>query len=358
MNILINGVGFHNKGAELMFRAIIEHFREKPQVTGLAVTCPCSDKQLARYAPCKRFESMGSSESFDFDSIHAVVDASGFAFGDQWDSVYVKNLSAKLIKFAKAGKKVILLPQAFGPFLRKDIRPLCRELFSNVDLIFPRDRISFDFIQELVSEENKLYQAPDFTNLVEGRIPNEFSYVSGRGCILPNARMMDRTSPQTAEAYLHFLEHVITTVKNKGIDLFMLFHDRDDYKVVSQLPTRILENVPKLELNDPLEIKGAIGKSLFVIGSRFHGLINAFSQNIPCLGTSWSHKYQTLFEEYGCPDFLITDLGNKKAVSEKLNFLVSITARTEIAEDIEKFSRNHKMSARNMWKKVDTFLFT
>ena len=356
MNILINGVSFRNKGAELMLRAIVDHFRDASRVTGLAVACRATSKQLEGYAPCNQFTT-DSSGALDFDSIDAVIDASGFAFSDQWPPRSVRNICRKLTNFAKAGKKVILLPQAFGPFLRKEIRPSCQELFSLSNLIFPRDRISFKFVQELVPNRNNLLQAPDFTNLVEGRLPSGSGFKPFRACILPNARMLDKTNTQIADAYLHFLEHAITAIKNKGIDLFMLFNDNRDAKVVSQLSSDVLEGVSVERLTDPVEIKSAIGASLFVVGSRFHGLVNALSQGVPSLGTSWSHKYQTLFEEYGCPDFLITDLEDNRAISEKLNFLTSTTARKQIVGKIEKFSLVHKESAKDMWSIVDTCLF-
>ena len=44
-----------------------------------------------------------------------------------------------------------------------------------------------------------------------------------------------------------------------------------------------------------------------MVASRFHSLIFALSQDIPCLAISWSHKYKELFRLFDQEKFVVED---------------------------------------------------
>ena len=48
--------------------------------------------------------------------IDLVLDASGFAYGDQWGVINLINTSNEILRLKNRGAKYIFLPQALGPF--------------------------------------------------------------------------------------------------------------------------------------------------------------------------------------------------------------------------------------------------
>jgi hypothetical protein len=48
--------------------------------------------------------------------VNVVLDAAGFAYSDQWGPDLSEELARSSKRWKKQGSKVILLPQAFGPF--------------------------------------------------------------------------------------------------------------------------------------------------------------------------------------------------------------------------------------------------
>src|SRR5690606_39049569 len=59
------------------------------------------------------------------DDVDIVLDASGFFMGDQWSPNSIQHKLGKDIqKLKKQKSKIVLLPQAFGPFNRSEIREI------------------------------------------------------------------------------------------------------------------------------------------------------------------------------------------------------------------------------------------
>ncbi len=48
-----------------------------------------------------------------------------------------------------------------------------------------------------------------------------------------------------------------------------------------------------------------IGKTACVVGSRYHALVAALSQGIPCMALSWSHKYRELLKPFGLGKYAV-----------------------------------------------------
>src|SRR5690606_25073591 len=80
--------------------------------------------------------------------VNIVLDASGFAYGDQWGAQYAHRRMGKFIKAWKSeGKKIILLPQAFGPFTKGDLKSEMAMMLDNVDLVFAREKQSYSYLK-------------------------------------------------------------------------------------------------------------------------------------------------------------------------------------------------------------------
>jgi colanic acid/amylovoran biosynthesis protein len=78
-----------------------------------------------------------------------------------------------------------------------------------------------------------------------------------------------------------------------------------DPALARRLSRRLDPSVPVALETDAVRIKGIIGASAAVITSRYHSLVCALSQGVPCLATSWSHKYRHLVDEYGYGEALV-----------------------------------------------------
>src|SRR5690554_1380528 len=195
MIIEIRQAGFVNKGAELMLHAVVQKVRERypeakltmaPIYGGADDTFDKMRKldlypkawvwrkgidlgDFAQFIPARLLKAYGLVTTKEID---VVIDAAGFSYSDQWGATSSRELSASSKKWKKNGTKLVMLPQALGPYENANIKKYVKSWAENADLIFPREKDSYRYLTQLVGEQEKIKLYPDFTNLIKGTLPD------------------------------------------------------------------------------------------------------------------------------------------------------------------------------------------
>lgn len=372
MIVEVTGTNTRNKGAELMLVAIREHFSSVPEVQLAANQFFGSYRERARYGLQQKVSLNGWGRSrvavtlmpgefrrsFGLvreDDVDVVLDASGFAFGDQHPPERTVQFAGRVEAAKRAGKPVILLPQALGPFTNSSIRDAFARVVDAADLVFARDDISMEHAREAAGDPSHLKQAPDFTNLVK---PDRTiaSDESDRATIVPNQRMVEKAETEDeADAYVPFMGRCIEAAADAGLKPVLLLHEREDDELASKIRGCAEQDVPIRQKNDPVALKRFLGESHLVVGSRFHALVGALSQGVPAIGTSWSHKYEMLFEEYGSSDMLLSVSSSEKRLQDCIAVATG-TRRANLTDQIQKAGGHLEQKTKTMWRKVDDVL--
>ncbi len=377
MTIEITGTNTWNKGAELMLVSILEHFKSGPDKKEIqfAVTPAFGTfNERAKYGLFIKPEIKGFGKTklalnfippafkkkiglVNENDISVILDASGFAFGDQHPNARIIAFAEKVEKAKKHGKKVILLPQALGPFEKKEQQSSFQRIVQSTDLIFARDPISFKHATSVNAQSDHIKLAPDFTNMVKSELGVQTDE-SLNVCIVPNQRMIEKAkSPEMGKAYIQFIVHCIKQTQEEGFSPFLLIHGRPDYALAEEILTVLDEKIQVVQEDDPITIKKIIGESHFLVASRFHALIGALSQNVPAIGTSWSHKYEMLFEDYNCKEMLIQDLESKNLVETAIKACIK-DKRKDLKDRITQNNAIQQKRTQEMWKLVDNTIFS
>lgn len=373
--IELRGVEFHNKGAELMLYAILNRVRrELPGVVFVMETrsnAPIHKQRSVGIHTKLNMKKYGIDTSFwgrciplylrnkmGFvleKDISIVLDGSGFAFGDFWGANKAgQRLADHIENWKNQGKKVIMLSQAFGDFKDEALRNKMSIILNHADLIFARDHYSYQYLQKISANKKHIHLRPDFTNLINGTVPDYFNPAIYEIGIIPNHKLLDSRVFSSNDEYLEFLNSVILFILKKGKKPFFLIHEGSkDLKIAAQVNERYHLKVPVLKVEDPLHVKGIIGNSHAIVTSRFHGLVSALSQAIPCLCIGWSHKYLALMEDYHYPDGLIGEESLKgKALEMKMNLILDLDLIQHTKDVLKASSIQQKELAEDMWKMV------
>jgi colanic acid/amylovoran biosynthesis protein len=245
-----------------------------------------------------------------------------------------------------------LLPQAFGPFARNDTKKYVKSWVNNADLIFAREIDSFNNLVKIVGNRDKISIAPDFTNLVAGKLPKNFDAVNMRVAVVPNYRMIDKTAKEVSNHYLPFLVRVTRYLAGKGVKVFLLVHEGERDLMLARQVSEAVGGIPVLIEEDPINIKGILGQCDASIGSRFHGLVSALAQGVPSIATGWSHKYYRLFEDYDFANGLVAVNDSDDELFRKIDLITDPATSIEIRRNLLKRSEDLSRKTESMWDLV------
>ena len=379
MKIQIDGTNTQNKGAELMLLSVLEQIEARhPEATVVFNSTLGNAKSVqtnlsftqplrVRYGRYIRavLHRLGLphfsvfSEYHPLKNIDLVLDASGFRLGDQWDHppVYFDGLENYYKKLKQHGSKIILLPQAFGPFHTETGKRSVRILNRYADLIVARETVSRNYLLEAGGQPEKIIEYPDFTITVKGIFPDQYREMKGRVCIIPNKKMITHTSLD-AEEYSSNLISIIAEIRKAGEKVFLLNHEGEgDLESCLRITKHFNRELPVVSGLNAREIKGMIGASRMVISSRYHGVASSLHQGVPCLATSWSHKYEMLFHDYDLTGQIIDLNDHTGQTRNKIQRLLDGTENSKMRRHLNKkkdeISRNISTMWNIIWEKMN-----
>jgi colanic acid/amylovoran biosynthesis protein len=366
----INGTGTHNRGAELMAIAIADRLRAtfpgiqlvvsrqfgtdgERQKHGLLTTW----EHIGRLGSLRSFMNMlkmkGRADVISPASVDVVLDASGFAFSDQWGESRPRKLVTMMSRRYRRGQTLILMPQALGTFNIEGVAVWSRRLMQRAALVCARDSQSRAAVEALGGCA-LLRQYPDFTVAVAPAKGVARPFDDEFAAIVPNVRMLDKTG--VGGAYLAFLRHAITEIRRNGMRPVIVLHDADEDRAVVGALGGDFSSIDVVTHDDPRVLKAILGQAEFVIGSRFHALVSSMSQGVPCIGAGWSHKYPELFADFDCPELLMADLEELEHLGALVAELSGAEARSSKSSRIKAAADELKSRCEKMWLEVEALI--
>lgn len=282
------------------------------------------------------------------------IDGSGFAFGDQWNikDSRIRDWELKLQPLHERGCKVVFLPQAFGPVEKEGTKKAFAMLNKYADLIMPREQVSYDYVKDSgLIDMSKVKKYTDFTSLVEGVFPEKYNHLRNGICIIPNMQMI-RMKKITYEDYIKLLSALVAEGNCSGSPVYLLNHEgKPDEELCLNCKEVIGGGIEAVTNLNALEVKGLISTAKIVITSRFHGLASALNSGIPSLATSWSHKYEELFRDYGLEGYVLP-LDNVETAVGKVRVLLNEEENRRLRNHLAQQIPLIKAQTREMWNCV------
>lgn len=373
----IKGVQFRNKGAYLMLLACLQGLKKLNKSFELVLSpgpnLPYPER--ARHGAWQKlsfrrkgldltgvlgklpgpllrlFKRYGMVTERDVDLI---LEASGFAYGDQWPLTFLQNTAKEVVRFSKAGKPFVFMPQAFGPFRSKESKAAMRDIIQHARLIFVRDPVSLQHLQSCVDVlPEHVVLTPDFTVGLSAEANAEVPELKVPfAALIPNSKVVSKFNHANAEAmrsdYVAAFAAAADYLTALGIQPVLVNHEgKEDAELCAEIAARSPCGLVQIE--DPLAVKYFIGKAELAVSSRFHGAVNALSQGVPCIATSWSHKYHAMMSDFGMGDFCVAELSEQSLLDALAQLLHEKDA---LAAVVAERAATLKQRNQKMWQRL------
>ncbi|MCQ2259133.1 MAG: polysaccharide pyruvyl transferase family protein [Bacteroidaceae bacterium] len=374
MKFVLSGVETRNKGAELMLYAILQEIERKyptadifiPEInvrqgkyylkTTLNINLIPADSSFKMHCRglLKRFNMSWPSCLYPtkIKGADYFFDGSGLLFSDkmlkrEYDIMFWNNLK----KYKAQQTKIVFLPQAFGPVAKKLTQDGIKLISKYADLIMPREEVSYNYVKQVGIDMANVKKFSDFTSLVEGIFPDKYEHLRNGVCIVPNKQMI-RQGIMTFEDYIQMMTSMVDIIEEKGFKPYLLNHEgKEDAELMLKIKEHMKREIETVTDLNALEVKGLIGSSYLCITSRFHGVANAMNACVPCLATSWSHKYAELFKDYGQSDCVL-DLKDPDKRNKKIVEFLETERNQEIRKNIAVYVPKIKSQTQMMWDTI------
>lgn len=367
MKILIRGAGFENKGAEAMLRVVQRELgnriaganfyatvlpREAPIAYRMGITplifMPKNNTKSKNFnqivskiteflRPDKNpdiIKAIKTSQKSAFEieavgTVDAVVDVSGFAYGDAWGTIKFKNTWAWVEYCESKRKPYIFLPQAWGPFEDKDVSFWAMKICNSQSFIVSRDDVSTKYLANIQGiSADRVRTSPDIAfrfrcvpKTVGDAALCGLGLVTGKRPLIglvPNMRVYERTVGSGSEN--HYVKLLIELadyfIKCLGANILLASNEisvpgvarADDRYLCGIIESSLQQPEYCVTIRDYLyseTVKSILGHVDLLIASRFHSLVFALSQGVPVLALGWSHKYQELLRPFSLENYVV-----------------------------------------------------
>lgn len=328
-----------NKGCEALTYSFINILRELISTEKLVIVNLTGTGlgEVSNYYRDISFISVGfQKKNISLNSIKWLLKSDvvfDCTYGDNFSDIYSLQFVKKTTQYKEImlllHKHFVLAPQTIGPFTNDEIRKRAAKVLNESDLVFTRDELSSECVRK-ISKANPV-TVTDLAFMLPYDEPKEKDSrsiginISG---LLWNGGFEGTNQFNLSVDYREYIITLIGKLKS-DYDVYIIPHVfskdpteiDDDYKVSRYISEKYgIQCAPKF--SNPIEAKSYISKMNIFIGARMHSTIAAFSSGVVTIPTSYSRKFQGLYNSLNYPYIIdCCKLSTIEAVNNTLNYI-------------------------------------
>ena len=294
-----------------------------------------------------------------------LIDISGYALGSNWNLASTLHYISKIRAAKKYGIKVFLMPQSFGPFDYKGVKGIfinaqIKNTLKYASIIYARESEGFDLLTKRfnlvnvrLSSDLVLQNEGIDLNKIYNNLPmiKKFEIRNSSVAIIPNMKNFKYgNKDEIIKLYKASIDKLL------GLDktIYLVRHSYEDIQACEIIKSRFRENEKVILLTEDyscLEYDEMVKEFDYIIASRYHSIVHAYRQGIPCIALGWATKYYELLSIFNQERYVF-DVREKVDLNKFLDKIDAIDEKytiesTEIKENLRTLRGNNIFTAIN-----------
>ena len=333
--ILITGGGLSNKGAAAMVFATVDEVKRRFPGYKVVVLSNDDFKNITDirnkynfeikpdiirykfvYGLYSRLKKISRAEVRQATTIlkntKKVIDISGYAIGSNWSLISQLFYLSRIKVLKRYNIPIYLMPQSFGPFNYKGLARIfikwqIKRCFGYCKVIFAREKEGF---YELVNKFRlkNVKRSPDLVLLnkevdyknIFVKMPrlNTVDIQKNSVAIIPNTNTLKHISQKEI---INLYELGIRELLKKQVSIYIMRHSSEDIHLCKNIKDRFSDNEEVILLSNDftsIEFNHIVKEMNFIIASRYHSIIHAYKNHVPCIALGWATKYHELLKMF------------------------------------------------------------
>lgn len=265
-----------------------------------------------------------------------MIDISGYHLGDCFSDISNEYFLNYIELSDKLNIPIYLMPQSIGPFQFSNEKLLekVKATLPRAKMIMVREQEGYDALRQmgvknviccddLVLQTEEMKTEHVYRNIPEFHIP-EIEKGNNVG-IVPNIQCLKRGNERDIlSVYFFIIEQLISQGKHVYVfshssedmqfcrKIKSLFEERDEVKIISQDMSCF-------------EYDKFVRQFDYIIVSRYHALVHAYRNDIPCIVLGWARKYIELTQRMEQMQYVFNltrlDRANKKRIFDSVIYM-------------------------------------
>lgn len=278
-------------------------------------------------------EAYSKTKKF-FEEVDMLIDISGYGLGTDWNYYEIETYLYRILCAKYFGIKVYLMPQSFGPFDYRGIQAVkmkrkIKKVLKYASVICAREKHGYDILTKQLGLKNVIKTYDLVLNNKSLDLQNVFHVVPKLDipeinpnsiAIIPNQQNSKFGNEQEV---LNIYKDIIEKMISKGKNVYILRHSKMDLPICQKI-AKLNSNAILLENEfSCVEFNNFVNKFDFVIASRFHSVVHAYKNAVPCITLGWAVKYLELHNIFKQDDFVFNVRENmdKDAILNAIEYM-------------------------------------
>lgn len=241
-----------------------------------------------------------------------IIDVSGYALSSNWGFRGTIIYLMRIYMAKHFNIPVYIFPQSFGPFLYKGIfKPIADIMIKHImqypEIIYTREMEGYKQLTEYYNLKN-VKMSHDLVLLnrkldlakIYCLIPNikRIEIKPGSIAILPN---MKNFAHGNKDEIMSLYVKMINTLLILEKKIYIMRHSYEDIEACQLIKNEFINNEEVVFLPDDfscLDYEGFVSGFDYLISSRYHSIVHAYKNFVPCIVLGWATKYHELLHTF------------------------------------------------------------